>query len=108
MRRQPPPLLDGFLRGLDERHAAGQQGARAAAAPSLVEGVAIPLGHPDALEGDTQALGHELGEGGLVALARGLGAGTDRDRVVDLDPERGQVVGHAGGGVNLTAQRDAA
>ena len=80
--------LDLVERLDDRRHA--DRGARAVGAHAELHLVGVAMDDRDVVDADAEAVVDDLGEGGLVALAVGVGAGQDLDRADRIDPHFGQ------------------
>ena len=87
------PFGDQFLgRGVD-RSAANRQRARATGTAAKADCCGVALHHPDLFERQTEPLGGELGIGGVMALARGLGSHQHRQGTARLEAQFGKFVG---------------
>ena len=74
----------------------------------LFTGARVGLHVADRLHRHAEPVGGDLGKGGLVALAVGLGADRDRHRAVALEAHLGALVGRAARGLEEAGDADAA
>ena len=89
-----------------QRAAADHRGAAAVGAPAHGRGVGVAVDNLHVVHGDAQLIGHNLGEGGLLALAVGRRANEDVDLAGGVEAHRGALpqaaaetdgAGHLGG-----------
>ena len=103
-------LGDHLVGGVEDRRHADRARARAVGAHAELHLVGIAVHDGDLLDGDAELLRHELGEGGLVALAVAVRAGEHLDRAGRIDAHfRGLPQADAGAErADRGARRDAA
>ena len=83
---------------LDDGRAAHMHGARAAMPCPAFDGARVGLHVADCLHRHAQPVGGDLGVGGLVSLAVGLGADRDRHRAIAFEAHLRALVGRAARG----------
>src|SRR6266851_6840837 len=69
--------------------------------------IGVALNQPNALVRQTQAIGQDLGEGRLVALPDGLGAGDQRNGAVRFEPDVDILVRRAAGRLDVIGKAEA-
>ena len=97
-RRQPPRILDQAFGRHQQRGAALMHRARAAMAAAAVEIVGVALMESKSIQRQAERVGRDLGVGGFMALAIGMGADLDVDQAVLSDAGFGHFVGLAARG----------
>src|SRR6266446_137505 len=107
MRRRALALLDDQLRGFDDRHPRGGDGARAAGAAAGMHDVAVALLELYALEGHAKLRREHLRERRRVTLAIIERAGDQPDRAVILEQDLAELDAGRGGDFEIGADRNA-